>query len=229
MSPIGERCENCLKHPAYGQHPIGKRCSQCLPGNATDLPRCTKCKVTSQCSKKCQKAHRSEHKWACDSNIGIQRQRAAMGEAVAARQSTFEKWCEDKVQDISLAGISALELQRDSGRIDTHVFLVYVDVVEHASPRGGGITRTFTRTIRDARCETRMRVHQMFDGVLGGGRAGYVALERSLVPIPKMMPMLVIDDDFPPPLNLYTLPMNVLEYLAGFKYDGDSLSKLKAL
>ncbi|KAI0067039.1 hypothetical protein BV25DRAFT_1820202 [Artomyces pyxidatus] len=228
MAPIGERCANCLKHSAYGLHPIGERCGQCLPGNATDLPRCTKCKVTSYCSKKCQKAHRSQHEWHCDQNIGIQRRRAAMGDAVVERHSTFqvEKWCADNAQDIAFAGVSALELPDDSSRVDTHVFLIYIDVVEHTLPRGG---RTYTRTIRNAHCETRVRVHEMFDSVLGGGHTGYVALERSLAPVPRMMPMLVIDDGLPPPLNMFSIPMIVQEYLAGFEYDPDWLVKLKAL
>lgn len=166
-----------------------------------------------------------------------------MGTVVAERQRTFEKWCEHHSQHMSSAAVSALELMRDRERTgrsqeylrivcinsssdpDTHVFLVYVDVVEHISTQASSKPR-FVRSVRDARCTALSEVHQMFDSRF---IEGYATLERSLAPHPRLLRILVVDDGLPVPLDLYTLPTDVGGDVSAVPFDPDWFVHLKLL
>jgi len=224
MAPrLGERCENCFKHLRLG-HLEGASCEMCLPSDGT-LRRCNSCQIVRYCARECQKAHWKDHKPFCRVNVSIKRGREQMGTVVAERQRTFEKWCEHHSQHMSSAAVSALELMRDRERTDTHVFLVYVDVIEHISTQASSKPR-FVRSVRDARCTALSEVHQMFDSRF---IEGYATLERSLAPHPRLLRILVVDDGLPVPLDLYTLPTDVGGDVSAVPFDPDWFVHLKLL
>jgi hypothetical protein len=114
---------------------------------------------------------------------------------------TFEKWCGKNSSNICSAALSALEVMRDQRRIDTYVFLVYVDVVESRNPISNKLK--FVRSVRTARSATMLQVHEMLQWRFAEGRAH---VERYLAPRPGVMRILAIDDGLPIPFDTYTLP-----------------------
>jgi len=218
----GELCENCLRH-LRKRHHDGSLCDKCLPETGS-LRRCKSCMLIRYCSRECQKAHWKQHKQYCSANVEIQRTREALGGWIAERQRTFEKWCNKYSQSIASAALSALEIMKDRDRTETHVFLVYLDVVDLASLRTTIDKSRFDRSIREAHCVTVSEVHEMFDSRF---HDGYRVIERVLAPRPRMLRILVIDDGLPSPLDLYTLPFDVEENISHWPCDRQWLKHLK--
>lgn len=206
MPHNGELCQNCFKHERGHNlnHGIRKDCDDCLPADKS-LRRCNACKLIRYCSRECQKQHWKEHKPACDSNVRVRQVRKKLGPIVAERQRSHEKWCQKNGQWISHAALSALEIKKDWTRIDTQVFVLYVDV-EQIPPSPDSPNHAFRRSLRSASSVPLSRVHQMFDH-----RMGYDGLEIYLAPHAQVMRVLIIDDGLPQigNLDLYTLPVRV--------------------
>jgi hypothetical protein len=93
-----------------------------------------------------------------------------------------------------------LKIWENKERIDTHVFLVYIDVEELVESETDKKI-WFLRTIREARSVTLADVHAMYDQQFssiqdanGSHESGYEALERTLAHRPGLMRMMVVDD-----------------------------------
>lgn len=106
---------------------------------------------------------------------------------------------------------------------ETHVFLVYLNVADRIDTRAPGEPR-YVRSIREARCATSAEVHDMYDSRFN---QGYLSLEQSLSPRPRLMRILVIDEDLPIPLDLYTLPTEIGADINRHPYDPDWFSYLQ--
>jgi len=198
---IGERCEKCFKHTVKAVHSDGVPCDQCIP----KLQSCKACQLVRYCSRACQKAHWKEHKPCCEVNVGIKIHRELLGPVVAARQMAFEKWCRKNTHIIVHVALNALEIMKDQGRLDTHVFLVYVNAFHPIAALLAGKNK-FAYSVKEARVVTVEDVHEMFDWRFPNG---YEAMQRTLAPRPGMLKTLVIDEGLPFPLDLYTLPADV--------------------
>jgi len=147
-----------------------------------------------------------------------------MGGWIEERQKTFEKWCDKYSQPIASAALSALEVMIDRERTETHVFLVFLNVVDLALFGATNDKSRFDRSVRQAYCASMSQVHQMFDSKFHGGHA---IIERDLAPRPGMLRILVIDDGLPSPLDLYTLPFDFDDDINQCPVDPHWLTHLK--
>ena len=90
---------------------------------------------------------------------------------------------------------------------ETNVFVVYLDFVD-SSPTDAPRGQTTSHSIRDARCVPLEEVHRLFARRFAGGSA---TLTRDLSPKPRLLKVLVIDDGLPPPVDMFSSPVDIGE------------------
>jgi hypothetical protein len=102
-----------------------------------------------------------------------------------------------------------------SSYTETNVFMVYLDYVE---PTSAASRRSrLPHSIRNAVCMPLEQVHQLYASRFAGGS---VTLERDLAPRPRVLRILVIDDGLPPPLDMFSSPVNLEEDIRAIRYIG---------
>ncbi|KAI0049111.1 hypothetical protein FA95DRAFT_1557222 [Auriscalpium vulgare] len=219
IAGLARQCENCAKHlPDF--HPSKVKCDSCLPKD-TILRRCRNCKKPFYCTRECQRANWPKHKMTCyriedDPN-------RTFSDAVMERSRAFDKWCKRNDPHIIRAGVSAMEVRNNRAKLDTHVFIVYIDTVKHP-PSAGATTPTYTHTIRKAVCEELSHVHAKYDRFFASRTSsGFDVVEQSLATRPGTMRTLVIDDGLPISLGLYTMPTEIRSFSL---YESDWLALL---
>jgi len=232
-----EHCENCLKHPVRPLHSLDNSnpCDRCLPDDRT-LQRCKACRIVRYCSRDCQVAHWSQHKLCCKDTVLARENANKAPWDIRARIKTHRKWCYHHIHRFTNAALQALKVWEDRQRIDTHVFLVYIDVEEYVESEAEKRIM-FLRTIREAGGATLADVHAMYDqqfALIAPGesqvQSGHEVLERTLAHRPGLLRMMVVDDGLPGvcvPL-ICSLPVDIPEEAVSLAVsDTDWLSKLK--
>jgi hypothetical protein len=90
--------------------------------------------------------------------------------------------------------------------------VVYLDVTETPSTDA---PPKIAHSIRDALCIPLQKIHELYANRFKGGS---VTLDRDLAPRPRVLRILVIDDGLPPPLDMFSSPVDI----------GEDMSKLRS-